>query len=157
MKLDARIGERIQALIEKGQAVLGTRRSNPPAKRTCCSNGTRRSVMEWLRVVFKRGRYFYRVRRVTSGVFYVSRLPVTRDGEETHKQLEGWLCANGHWAAHTGGAPDVLFYEFYSSRAADEYVRRLNNGIPINFEVWITVGGILIALADVFVVVKLAI
>ena len=119
-------------------------------ERTCCRNGKRRSRLEWLRVLFKRGPYFYQVGPVRSGVFHIYRRPATYDGQPSREQFE-WLCANGHWAPHASGQPDMLFYQLHSSRAADEYVRRLNNGIPNNYGAWIAVGGILIAVVEVIV------
>ena len=129
-------------------------------ERTCCRSGKRRSILESLRVVLGRGRYFYQVSRVSSGTYHVYRRPAAQVGELGLEHFE-WLCANRHWAKHENGQPDVLYYEFHSSRAADEHVRGLNSGVPTRHGLWLALGGVLAALvgaaaSEVIEAVKLA-
>ena len=51
-----------------------------------------------------------------------------------------------HWAKHENGQPNGLYYEFHSSRAADEHVRGLSSGVPTRRGLWLALGCILAAL-----------
>ena len=87
-------------------------------------------------------------RGTSTETYHVQRRPSSVVGVPSADDIE-WLCQGGHWAKRKNRKnPDVLYYAFHSSRAADEHVRRLNNGIPINYELWLVGAGAIIAVAN---------
>lgn len=102
--------------------------------RYCCVTGTREGLRGWVRRLFRRSNYMYLAKKEGQDVFSIWRKPVASDRED----IQEVLCEGGHWTTETGHATK---YSFFSERAVDDYVRRLNNGIPQNYEIVLALVG----------------
>ena len=118
--------------------------------RTCCTGGKRSLLQfQWFRQPLGLGSYYYEAPRVTATgrpspeACLIRRRPAR--GESTAGDHE-YLCIGGHWSKRNPHPP--VDRVFNSSRAADEYARRLNNGIPTKCELLLTVCGGFIAVAE---------
>ena len=119
------------------------------ARRVCCTGGRSEGFRDWLRRLTRRSPWFYEARRDQND----DRLHVIRIAAEARPSPDDseHLCPSGHWVRkdQTGKR-----YYFHSTRAADEYVRRLNNGIPIRMEGLLVVAGAVLTILDIIVVAK---
>lgn len=121
------------------------------ARRVCCASGRSEGFADWLKRLAGKSPWFYEVR--TSASDTLERLEVIRISVQVKPSSEDseHLCPSGHWVPKDDSAKR---YYFYSRRAADEYVRRLNNGIPIRLEGLLAIAGAVVVAAEVVVAVK---
>ena len=102
--------------------------------RYCCITGKRESLWGWFRRLIRHSNFVYMAEKEGDDYFSVWRNPAHSDRSDIREVL----CEGGHWTVETSNAPR---YSIFSDRAADDYVRRLNNGIPQNYEIVLTLMG----------------
>ena len=121
------------------------------ARRVCCAGGKSEGFRDWFRRITRRSPWFYEARQKEDDT--LNRLEIIRisiDARPSPDDSEH-LCPSGHWVPKGESAKR---YYFFSRRAADEHVRRLNNGIPIRLEGFLVVAGAVIAAAEIAVAAK---
>lgn len=121
------------------------------ARRVCCAGGKSEGFRDWCSRITRRSPWFYEARQNESDT--QRRIEVIRISVEARPSPDDseHLCPSGHWVPKGESAKR---YYFHSRRAADEYVRRLNNGIPIRLEGFLVVAGTIIAAAEIVVAAK---
>ena len=123
--------------------------------RNCGCRGKQAGVRDWLRRVFRKSPYVYAISvadgtettqidgvRVRPPHLLVTR--VTREG-----RLD-WQCSCGAWteiAPHDRGREDMTLLGFRDSRSAHDYMRRLRNGVPQNWELIVAASSIVSGIA----------
>ena len=120
------------------------------ARRVCCTGGRSEGFCDWLMRLTRRSCWFCEARRDQND----DRLHVIRiaAGGSTEVLTIGSICVRPT-IGYGKTRPEKRYY-FHSTRAADEYVRRLNNGIPIRMEGLLVAAGAVLTILDIVVVVK---
>ena len=128
-------------------------------RKPCPCDGTKPlllGVPDWFERLFRSSRYFYftigaiRLRNQREAPRYY----VRRRSYDEGVVYEGKQCICGAWLDFEEGQEPSLNggveIEFQDPRAADEYARRMRNGVPQNWEIAVSVvGGSLIALGEI--------
>ena len=120
-------------------------------KSACGCNGQRDSIVEWVRCVFRRPSYVYTLgvrpgsqRENSTSVVYQTEANYTIHRYQNKTDVADELCACGRWTQvlpDDKGSELVIPMLFHDARAATDYMRRLQTGVPQNWELLAALGG----------------
>ena len=109
--------------------------TNGPGKvRPCCIGGRNLGAWEYMKTVFGKNPYLYSLCPEYShgqepDRYSIERAPADREGLKDSNLIES-MCTRGHWFPKYQHYRNSSTYIFRSARVGDEYVRRLNHGVP---------------------------
>lgn len=128
-------------------------------KSACGCNGHRDSTMEWLRRVFRRPSYVYTLgvrpgsqREAPAGLVHQTDPNYTIHRYENKTDVADELCACGRWTQvfpDDKGSELVIPMVFHDARTATDYMRRLQTGVPQNWEMLAALAGLALFTSEV--------
>ena len=132
--------------------------------RGCCIGGQRHTVLGHRRYVYasvKADKIIVDISEDDIGgggfidTYYVARnLLSGRAISSVPTPTEDFLCWRGHWVGHDHWDRSDM-WTFHSARAADDFVRRLNAGLPLHRDRWLGFGAVLFLAAEIAQAIKL--
>ena len=125
----------------------------------CGCNGHQDSIVEWLRRVFRRPSYVYTLgvrpgsqRADSVGLVHQTEPNYTIHRYKNKTDVADELCACGRWTQvfpDDKGSELVIPMIFHDARTATDYMRRLQTGVPQNWELLAAVGGLALFTSEV--------
>lgn len=128
-------------------------------KSACGCNGHQDSIVEWFKRVIRRPSYVYTLgvrpgsqRENSQGLVYQTEANYTIHRYQNKTDVADELCACGRWTQvfpDDKGSELVIPMLFHDARTATDYMRRLQTGIPQNWELLAALGGFALFASEV--------
>lgn len=128
-------------------------------KSACGCNGHRDSNFEWLRRVLRRPSYVYTLgvrpgsqRENSAGLVHQTEPNYTIHRYKNKTDIAEELCACGRWTQvfpDDKGSELVIPMIFHDARTATDYMRRLQTGVPQNWELLTALAGLALFTSEV--------